>query len=108
MSPHVELPGAYFSLHFVRMVMHVLARPKCTLRQGLCSNVPAQQVACAVRSGPAAALWGRLLVQLEALWGAINQRSILLPAVFVFLWQARPRLAAGCACLGARGARASQ
>ncbi len=25
--------------------------------------------------------------QVEALWGAINQRGILLPAVFVFLWQ---------------------
>ena len=35
-------------------------------------------------------LAARLLVQLEALWGAINQRSILLPAAFVFLWQVRP------------------
>ena len=28
-----------------------------------------------------------LRAQAEALWGAINQRGILLPAVFVFLWQ---------------------
>ncbi|KAK9843802.1 hypothetical protein WJX81_006900 [Elliptochloris bilobata] len=38
----------------------------------------------------AAVLAGRLVAQLEALWGAINQRSILLPAAFVFLWQATP------------------
>ena len=28
-----------------------------------------------------------LRAQAEALWGAINQRGILLPALFVFLWQ---------------------
>ena len=38
-------------------------------------------------AGSAEVLAARLLVQLEALWGAINQRSILLPAAFVFLWQ---------------------
>ena len=32
-------------------------------------------------------LLSRLQVQAAALWNAINQRSILLPAVFVFLWQ---------------------
>jgi len=32
-------------------------------------------------------LLNRLQVQAAALWNAINQRSILLPAVFVFLWQ---------------------
>lgn len=34
-------------------------------------------------------LLNRLQVQAAALWNAINQRSILLPAVFVFLWQVR-------------------
>ena len=34
-------------------------------------------------------LLSRLQVQAAALWNAINQRSILLPAVFVFLWQVR-------------------
>ena len=29
----------------------------------------------------------RLATQVNALWGAIRQRSIFLPAVFVFLWQ---------------------
>jgi len=29
----------------------------------------------------------RLASQVNALWGAIRQRSIFLPAVFVFLWQ---------------------
>ena len=43
-------------------------------------------------AGSAEVLAARLLVQLEALWGAINQRSILLPAAFVFLWQVRPAL----------------
>ena len=42
-------------------------------------------------AGSAEVLAGRLLAQLEALCGAINQRSILLPAAFVFLWQVRPR-----------------
>lgn len=28
-------------------------------------------------------------MQARALWGAVNQRSILLPALFVFSWQAR-------------------
>lgn len=32
----------------------------------------------------------RLASQVNALWGAIRQRSIFLPAVFVFLWQATP------------------
>ena len=41
-------------------------------------------------SGSAAVLGARLLTQVEALWGAINQRSILLPAAFVFLWQVWP------------------
>ncbi|CAL8466314.1 g5850 [Coccomyxa elongata] len=31
-----------------------------------------------------------LEVQARALWGAVNQRSILLPALFVFAWQATP------------------
>jgi hypothetical protein len=31
-----------------------------------------------------------LRAQAAALWGAINQRGILLPAVFVFLWQVCP------------------
>ena len=39
-------------------------------------------------------LLSRLQVQAAALWNAINQRSILLPAVFVFLWQVR-----GACCL---------
>lgn len=30
-----------------------------------------------------------LRTQTAALWGAINQRGILLPALFVFLWQVR-------------------
>ena len=34
-----------------------------------------------------AQLLDSLRAQVEALWGAINQRGILLPAVFVFLWQ---------------------
>ncbi|CAL5226019.1 g8825 [Coccomyxa viridis] len=38
----------------------------------------------------ASMLLNRLQVQAVALWNAINQRSILLPAVFVFLWQATP------------------
>ena len=29
----------------------------------------------------------RLASQVSALWGAVRQRSIFLPAVFVFLWQ---------------------
>lgn len=29
----------------------------------------------------------RLSTQVQALWGAIRQRSIFLPAIFVFLWQ---------------------
>ena len=29
---------------------------------------------------------------MEQLWGAINQRGILLPALFVFLWQATPNV----------------
>ena len=28
--------------------------------------------------------------QANALWSAVSQRSILLPALFVFLWQATP------------------
>lgn len=43
--------------------------------------------ACAGRPAPRVKLAARLMVQLDALWGAINQRSILLPAAFVFLWQ---------------------
>ena len=31
----------------------------------------------------------RLATQVNALWGAVRQRSIFLPAVFVFLWQVR-------------------
>ena len=31
----------------------------------------------------------RLVNQVQMLWGAVSQRSILLPAVFVFLWQVR-------------------
>lgn len=31
----------------------------------------------------------RFLEQLKALWAAVSQRSILFPAIFVFLWQAR-------------------
>jgi len=32
----------------------------------------------------------QLKEQSLALWGAVNQRGILLPAIFVFLWQATP------------------
>ncbi|KAL3141007.1 hypothetical protein ABBQ32_005521 [Trebouxia sp. C0010 RCD-2024] len=32
----------------------------------------------------------RLYSQAHALWGAVQQRSIFLPAIFVFLWQATP------------------
>ena len=32
----------------------------------------------------------QLKEQSYALWGAVNQRGILLPALFVFLWQATP------------------
>ncbi|KAK9802751.1 hypothetical protein WJX73_008456 [Symbiochloris irregularis] len=32
----------------------------------------------------------RFMEQLKALWAAVSQRSILYPAVFVFLWQATP------------------
>ena len=37
----------------------------------------------------AGGLAGSLQVQARALWQAVRQRSILLPAAFVFLWQAR-------------------
>ncbi len=42
---------------------------------------------CAVP--PAAELWRRLQDQTRALVGAITQSGILLPSVFVFLWQVR-------------------
>ena len=64
-----------------------------------CVSSLAHGPARAPRPGPVAALLGRLLAQLDALWGAINQRSILLPAAFVFLWQARRLLGARLACL---------
>ena len=34
----------------------------------------------------------RLYSQVTALWGAVRQRSIFLPAVFVFLWQVRSNI----------------
>ena len=34
----------------------------------------------------------QMRTQVEQLWGAINQRGILLPALFVFLWQATPNV----------------
>ena len=37
----------------------------------------------------AGSLAGSLQVQARALWQAVKQRSILLPAAFVFLWQAQ-------------------
>ena len=37
---------------------------------------------------PAEVMRKRLYSQVSALWGAVQQRSILLPAIFVFLWQA--------------------
>lgn len=36
------------------------------------------------------AVGAALRAQASALWAALNQRSILLPAAFVFLWQATP------------------
>ena len=36
---------------------------------------------------PPAVMKRRLATQVQALWGAVRQRSIFLPAVFVFLWQ---------------------
>lgn len=50
------------------------------------------KVAPYMAARPAAADGGQLLVQLQlqclALWDAVKQPQILLPAVFVFCWQA--------------------
>uniref|UniRef100_A0A383VQ58 Major facilitator superfamily (MFS) profile domain-containing protein n=1 Tax=Tetradesmus obliquus TaxID=3088 RepID=A0A383VQ58_TETOB len=43
-----------------------------------------------VRQRAAAVLGESVVAQGLALWGAVKQRNILLPTVFVFLWQATP------------------
>ena len=44
----------------------------------------------------------RFVEQSQALWKAVNQRSILLPALFVFLWQVpSPALRLHCRMPGA-------
>jgi hypothetical protein len=40
--------------------------------------------------GNMAALQARVITQGTALWAAVSQKQILLPTVFVFLWQATP------------------
>jgi hypothetical protein len=40
--------------------------------------------------GSWAALQARVMTQGTALWAAVSQKQILLPTVFVFLWQATP------------------
>jgi hypothetical protein len=55
-----------------------------------------------VEPGAGAALAARMVSQGRALWGAVSRKDILLPTIFVFLWQVRfsPNLGACnfCAC----------
>ncbi|KIZ01943.1 hypothetical protein MNEG_6021 [Monoraphidium neglectum] len=43
-----------------------------------------------VEPGAGAALAARMVSQGRALWGAVSRKDILLPTIFVFLWQATP------------------
>ncbi|GBF96737.1 folate-biopterin transporter chloroplastic [Raphidocelis subcapitata] len=54
------------------------------------SDAPSPAPARASLAASAAALAPRLREQGAALWGAVARREILLPTVFVFLWQATP------------------
>ncbi|KAG2486124.1 hypothetical protein HYH03_015219 [Edaphochlamys debaryana] len=38
----------------------------------------------------AGSVWTRLVIQMRALWSAVSRKDILLPAAFVFIWQATP------------------
>lgn len=56
----------------------------------LCREPAAGGLLAADLLAPPELMMKRLYSQANALWGAVQQRSILLPAIFVFLWQASP------------------
>jgi hypothetical protein len=69
------------------------------------SQPTAQQLGSSKASSSSSRMWSsnlgqQLLSQGSALWGAVKQKHILLPTVFVFLWQVKSSiLGASCRCL---------
>ena len=85
---HLSSRHAMLTCHAMWLsVKLVPAMPCCFLPS--CCKPGAGGLLAADILAPPEVMKKRLYSQVDALWGAVRQRSIFLPAVFVFLWQVR-------------------